>query len=34
VRSSGEEPFARRLLREAGGDPEASFFDVASEGAA
>jgi hypothetical protein len=34
MRSSGEEPFARRLLREAGGDPEASFFDVASEGAA
>lgn len=31
VRSSGEEPFARRLLREAGGVPEASFFDVVVE---
>jgi len=29
--ASGEEPFARRLLREAGGRPEATFFDVAVE---
>ena len=26
--ASGEEPFARTLLREAGGRPEAQFFDV------
>jgi hypothetical protein len=31
LRSSPEEPFARRLLREAGGEPEARFFDVAFE---
>jgi heme-degrading monooxygenase HmoA len=31
VRSSPEEPFARRLLREAGGEPEARFFDVVVE---
>jgi hypothetical protein len=28
VRLGPEEPFARRVLREAGGDPEAQFFDV------
>ena len=33
VRSGPEEPFARRVLREAGGDPEAQFFDVVAEGA-
>lgn len=32
MRSSGEEPFARRVLREAGGDPEARFFEIAVEG--
>lgn len=26
--ASGEEPFARRLLREAGGEPGAIFFDI------
>jgi hypothetical protein len=26
--ASGEEPFARRLIRQAGGDPQAEFFDV------
>ena len=26
--ASGEEPFARRLIREAGGTPEATFFEV------
>jgi hypothetical protein len=26
--ASGDEPFARRLIREAGGDPSAEFFDV------
>jgi hypothetical protein len=31
VRSSPEEPFARRVLREAGGDPRAEFFDVVAE---
>ena len=31
VRSSGEEPFARRVLREAGGEPEARFFEIAAE---
>lgn len=31
MRSSGEEPLARRLLREAGGDPGARFFDIAAE---
>jgi heme-degrading monooxygenase HmoA len=30
--ASGEEPFARRLLREAGGEPEAKFFDIQVEG--
>jgi hypothetical protein len=28
LRASGEEPFARRLIREAGGSPSAEFFDV------
>jgi heme-degrading monooxygenase HmoA len=31
VRSSPEEPFARRVLREAGGDPHAQFFEVIAE---
>jgi heme-degrading monooxygenase HmoA len=31
VRSSGEEPLARRLLREAGGEPEARFFEIVAE---
>jgi hypothetical protein len=31
VRSSPEEPFARRVLREAGGNPRAEFFDVVAE---
>jgi hypothetical protein len=31
MRSSGEEPLARRLLREAGGTPDVRFFDVAAE---
>jgi heme-degrading monooxygenase HmoA len=31
VRSGPEEPFARRVLREAGGDPRAEFFDVLEE---
>lgn len=31
VRGGGEEPFARRVLREAGGQPEARFFDVVAE---
>lgn len=26
--ATGEEPFARRLIREAGGTPSAEFFDV------
>ena len=30
--ASGEEPFARRVLREAGGQPDARFFEIASEG--
>ena len=30
--ASGEEPFARRLLREAGGEPEARFFEIRAEG--
>jgi hypothetical protein len=32
--ATGEEPFARRLIREAGGSPNAEFFEVlaASEG--
>ena len=30
MRSSGEEPLARRLLREAGGDPELRVFGVAA----
>jgi hypothetical protein len=29
--ASGAEPLARRLLREAGGDPEARFFDIHAE---
>jgi hypothetical protein len=33
VRLGPEEPFARRLLREAGGEPEARFFDVVAEAA-
>ncbi len=33
VRLGPDEPFARRVLREAGGDPNAQFFDVAAEGA-
>jgi hypothetical protein len=32
VRHGPEEPFARRLLREAGGDPVARFFDIVAEG--
>jgi hypothetical protein len=31
MRASGEEPLARRLLREAGGEPEAAFFEIAAE---
>jgi hypothetical protein len=31
VRSGPEEPFARRVLREAAGDPSAEFFDVLEE---
>ena len=30
--ATGEEPFARRLLREAGGEPQAQFFDIEVEG--
>jgi hypothetical protein len=26
--ASNDEPFARRLIRQAGGDPQAEFFDV------
>lgn len=33
VRLGPEEPFARRVLREAGGNPEARFFDVVAESA-
>jgi hypothetical protein len=33
VRGGPEEPFARRVLREAGGDPKAQFFDVVAEAA-
>ena len=29
--ASGEEPFARRLLREAGGEPEARFYEILVE---
>ena len=32
--ATGEEPFARRVLREAGGDPAVRFFEIAAEGAA
>lgn len=32
VLASGQEPLARRLLREAGGEPEARFFDILAEG--
>jgi hypothetical protein len=31
VRAGPEEPFARRVLREAGGDPKGQFFDIAAE---
>jgi hypothetical protein len=31
VRSAPDEPFARRVLREAGGDPKAEFFEIVSE---
>jgi hypothetical protein len=31
VRLGPEEPFARRVLREAGGDPEAQFFEIVAE---
>lgn len=31
MRASSEEPFARRVLREAGGEPEVSFFEIADE---
>jgi hypothetical protein len=31
VQSAPDEPFPRRVLREAGGNPEARFFDVAVE---
>jgi hypothetical protein len=34
VRLAPEEPFARRVLREAGGDPKAQFFDIVAEAAA
>ena len=29
--ATGEEPFARRVLMEAGGQPAAQFFDVVAE---
>jgi heme-degrading monooxygenase HmoA len=32
MRASGEEPFARRLIREAGGTPEVAIYDVAAGG--
>lgn len=32
--ASGEEPPARRLIREHGGDPEATFWEVALRGSA
>jgi heme-degrading monooxygenase HmoA len=32
--ASGEEPFARRILREAGGEPEPRFFEIEAEGRA
>lgn len=31
MRATGEEPFARRVLREAGGEPIVRFFDVSVE---
>jgi heme-degrading monooxygenase HmoA len=31
MRRSPEEPFARRVLREAGGDPEAAFYEIVAE---
>jgi hypothetical protein len=31
--ASGEEPFARRLIRQAGGDPRAEFFDIVATSA-
>jgi hypothetical protein len=33
VRLAPEEPFARRVLREAGGDPQAQFFEIIAEAA-
>lgn len=30
MRASGDEPFARRLIREAGGTPEVVIYDVAA----
>jgi heme-degrading monooxygenase HmoA len=33
MRASGEEPFARRVLREAGGEPEIRFFEIEAEAA-
>ena len=33
VRLATEEPFARRVLREAGGDPQAQFFEIIAEAA-
>ena len=34
MRRTGQEPFAPRLIREAGGEPSAEFFDVIAESAA
>jgi len=34
VLASGEEPPARRLIREHGGEPEATFWEVAVRGSA
>jgi hypothetical protein len=31
MRASGEEPLARRILREAGGAPDAAFFEIVGE---
>ncbi|TML85114.1 MAG: hypothetical protein E6G08_15380 [Actinobacteria bacterium] len=31
MRASGEEPLARRILREAGGAPDAAFFEIVRE---
>jgi heme-degrading monooxygenase HmoA len=30
MRASGEEPFARRLIREAGGTPEVAIYHIAA----